>query len=293
MMAQTGYQCNVNLGCSNDASGNYNAFGGGQHNVIVGSSNTIGGGWGNKILRPQGGGTVAPQSATIGGGQFNHANGFVSTVPGGYGNIAAANYSFAAGTVAVVKREHTGAFVWADGYFTPQYEVPRFYSQAPHEFAARATGGVRFVTAVRLTSEDGQNVSIPTAGVTLAAGDGSWQSLSDENAKENFAATNSRAVLEKVVAIPIQTWNYKTQNDNIRHIGPTGQDFYAAFGVGADKTRITNVDADGVALAAIQGLYELVQAQQAAIEELKAENSNIRTHLQRLQAAPMQAAVMW
>jgi hypothetical protein len=48
------------------------------------------------------------------------------------------------------------------------------------------------------------------------------------------------------------------------------QDFYAAFGVGEDDRHISTVDADGVALAAIQGLYQLMQEQNAQIVALEA-----------------------
>lgn len=47
------------------------------------------------------------------------------------------------------------------------------------------------------------------------------------------------------------------------HIRPVAQDFYAAFGVGEDPRRISTVDADGVALAAIQALYRMSQALEA------------------------------
>jgi flagellar biosynthesis/type III secretory pathway protein FliH len=43
-------------------------------------------------------------------------------------------------------------------------------------------------------------------------------------------------------------------------MGPTAQDFQAAFGLGSDEQCIGTVDADGVALAAIQGLNEKVEA---------------------------------
>ena len=46
-----------------------------------------------------------------------------------------------------------------------------------------------------------------------------------------------------------------------RHIGPVAQDFHAAFGLGTHETAIATVDADGVALAAIQGLNEKVEAE--------------------------------
>jgi uncharacterized coiled-coil protein SlyX len=47
------------------------------------------------------------------------------------------------------------------------------------------------------------------------------------------------------------------------------QDFYAAFGVGPDDKHIATVDADGVALAAIQGLNRKLQEKDTAIEALQ------------------------
>ena len=46
------------------------------------------------------------------------------------------------------------------------------------------------------------------------------------------------------------------------------QDFYAAFGVGPDDKHIATVDADGVALAAIQGLHQKLQEKDAEIRAL-------------------------
>ena len=83
---------------------------------------------------------------------------------------------------------------------------------------------------------------------------------SDRNAKQDFKPVNVREVLEKVVGLPISEWRYKTQSD-ARHIGPMAQDFHAAFAVGRDEKHITSVDADGVALAAIQGLNEKLEDQ--------------------------------
>lgn len=37
------------------------------------------------------------------------------------------------------------------------------------------------------------------------------------------------------------------------------QDFYTAFGLGDSDKAISTIDLDGVALAAIQGLYQVVQ----------------------------------
>jgi hypothetical protein len=54
-------------------------------------------------------------------------------------------------------------------------------------------------------------------------------------------------------------WNYESQDASIRHIGPMAQDFKAVFGVGENERYITTVDADGVALAAIQGLNQKIE----------------------------------
>jgi len=53
----------------------------------------------------------------------------------------------------------------------------------------------------------------------------------------------------------------------VRHIGPVAEDFHESFGLGTDVESIGTVDADGVALAAIQGLYTLAKEQQAVIAQ--------------------------
>ena len=65
------------------------------------------------------------------------------------------------------------------------------------------------------------------------------------------------------------------------------QDFAAAFGVGEDERYITASDADGVALAAIQGLNKKVENEkrraEMRIEQLEAENSVLKTRLEKLE----------
>jgi hypothetical protein len=90
--------------------------------------------------------------------------------------------------------------------------------------------------------------------------------LSDRNAKNSFSAVNPRQILETLMTLDIATWNYNGQDAGIRHIGPVAQEFYAAFGVGEDDRHITTVDADGVALASIQGLYQVMQDENAALK---------------------------
>ena len=46
-------------------------------------------------------------------------------------------------------------------------------------------------------------------------------------------------------------------------MGPTAQDFHAAFGLGETPTMINTVDVSGVALAAIKGLNAKLEAEVA------------------------------
>jgi hypothetical protein len=55
------------------------------------------------------------------------------------------------------------------------------------------------------------------------------------------------------------------------------QDFAAAFSVGEDNTHISTIDADGVSLAAIQGLYQMIQEKDQRISQLENEVANLKT----------------
>jgi hypothetical protein len=105
--------------------------------------------------------------------------------------------------------------------------------------------------------------------------------VSDRNAKEHFTPVDVRAVLEAVASLPITTWNYKTQDDAVRHMGPMAQDFHAAFGLGVSDRLIDTIDPDGVALAAIQGLHEVLAD---VIAEKDAEIAMLRVRLESVEA---------
>jgi Chaperone of endosialidase len=112
------------------------------------------------------------------------------------------------------------------------------------------------------------------------------QITSDRAAKDKFTPACLRDVLAKLATVPISTWVY-TNNPSIRHIGPVAQDFHAAFGLGEDDKHIATVDADGVALAAIQGLHQLLEEKETRIAALEKEliilNSDLSTRLAALE----------
>ncbi len=108
-------------------------------------------------------------------------------------------------------------------------------------------------------------------GATLSNG-GVWTNASSRELKEGFAAIDPGAILAKVLTLPITTWSYKTSTEGT-HIGPVAEDFKEAFGLAGDGKSIPTVDADGVALAAIQGLNA----------KLEAENADLRARMERIE----------
>ena len=116
---------------------------------------------------------------------------------------------------------------------------------------------------------------------------GTIAALSDRDAKTDLRTVNPQEVLARVAALPISTWRFKTAEAAQRHIGPMAQDFYAAFNVGLDEKSICTVDADGVALAAIQGLNDKVevrsQRSDVRIQKLETENAALRIHNESLE----------
>ena len=225
----------VGGGALNSATGFGATISGGAANRASGEGSTVGGGLSN-------GATGA--YSTVSGGSIGYATAAYATVAGGNQNLASGQYSFAAGLGA--SAEHDGAFVWADSVFGNRA------SSRSNEFNVYAGGGVRL-----FSESDGG------AGVLLAPGAGTWTSVSDRAAKENFGGVDPEEVLAGLESISISTWNYRTQDDDIVHIGPMAQDFHATFGLGVSPKGIDTVDADGVALAAIQGLSRRLTEQMA------------------------------
>jgi hypothetical protein len=96
-----------------------------------------------------------------------------------------------------------------------------------------------------------------------------FNSTSDRNMKENFMQVDPMKVLDKVANLAVTEWNYKNDPSK-RYVGPMAQDFHAAFGLGGtdDKT-ISVVNAQGVTLAALQGLNQKVDELQTRVVTLE------------------------
>ncbi len=259
-------------GKQNVASGTLSSVGGGRANLATQYAAVVGGGTFNEATELfatvcGGSGNSAPgNSSTVAGGVNNHATGVSSAVGGGVGNVAGGSNScipggnwnrtagfgaFAAGHNAYAN--HDGSFVWGTSDTTGSF--------GESTVTFRCANGARFYTAAS---------GIGT-GVSLPAGGGAWGALCDVNQKRLHGDVNTSDVLQRVSELPLHRWSYKSQDENIQHIGPTAQDFYAAFELGDNNTTISTLDPDGVALAAIQELVKQNEERKMMNEELKKE----------------------
>ena len=255
----------VGGGVENTASGYVATVAGGSYNTASDHYTVVGGGTAN---------SASADFATVGGGWVNTASGVAATVPGGEDNVAAGSHSFAAGWKA--KANDDGTFVWSDA------SIVDLNSSAPNQFLVRASGGIWFGAydgMGPMTPEIGEDAFIDTSTGGFLSKGGAWTDVSDRNGKANLTAVEGKDVLTRLAALPIYSWSYKAEDPAVRHMGPTAQDFYAAFGLGADEQHIAALDSSGVALAAIQALAE--------------ENATLRGEIQTLEArlAALEAAV--
>lgn len=254
--ASGAYSASFGFGCI--ASGQYsfaacqgsNATG--VSSIAIGTGCSSSGHYGVSIGRA----SSAQDSSAVAIGYHNTASGAYS-ISLGYEAVSSGDYSTALGFWPSTNGKR-GSFVFAD-YSSSSVTT----NTADNQFLVRASGGVNFYSNTALTS-----------GVVLSPGGGSWASVSDKNKKEHFKSENADVILNKISELNITSWNYKTQDASIRHIGPMAQDFYKTFHFGESDTTITTVDMDGISLIAIQALAkktdELKQkADEVALLKLK------------------------
>jgi len=315
----------VSGGGENTAGGLEGTIGGGSYNIASAQDSTVGGGHGNTASGV--GATVAGgvaniasgDNATVAGGFENTASGYDSFAAGysarasNLGCFVWADYSSylpfsSTSTNQFLVRAAGGVGINTASPGTDLLEVRSTNSNGNEIRFGYYTGGAGNLIAgpsyVGIATDDlttrlailqgsSGNVGIGTVtpsqklhviGNILASG--TVTGSSDRNAKEHFEPVNSLDILDKVAGLPITRWDYK-EDSGVTHVGPMAQDFFAAFQVGMDDKHISMVDADGVALAAIQGLNEKVEVRsqkaEDQIQELKAENAALKARLDKLE----------
>ena len=308
--AATGSAASVLGGERNTAAGNRSTVGGGSANC-AGGSDSWAGGFRAKIRRGSGSGAAGeacvgvPPSGTSSGdeGTFMWADSesadFVSTGPDQF-NVRARggmgiNTAPRDPNVELTVRGRAG------DAFGGNADVQLIVDNANQEgiqFGASAGGSGSNDAAFEIAQSNAttyaprltlfgsgavtirSNTTAANTGVSMAANAGSWSSLSDRRLKTAIAPVDAAEVLARVLDLPLSTWSYIAQGEAIRHMGPMAQDFASAFGLGENDTTIATIDADGVALAAIQGLDAKLGAERDA---LRAENAALRERLARIE----------
>lgn len=113
--------------------------------------------------------------------------------------------------------------------------------------------------------------------------DGDVTLFSSRAVKTAISSVNPVEMLSKVAELDVASWRYQTEDESRRHIGPFAEDFQRLFGVGNGET-ISVIDAQGVTLAAIQGLQQELAANDAEMATLQAENVGLRSRLAAIEA---------
>ena len=149
--------------------------------------------------------------------------------------------------------------------------------------ATAAIGAAPSTVSTHILAVDGD---VHTTGDMFAT---AFTLTSDVNKKENIAAIEPMAVLDSVLDLPISTWKYKEDCDEIVHMGPMAQDFFSGFGLNGNDVGISIVDTAGVAMGAIQGLNTKLQMEvevkDAEIHVLRDQLSSLEARMRALEAA--------
>jgi hypothetical protein len=159
-----------------------------------------------------------------------------------------------------VNNNSSGSFVFGDASLSMTYNVTQ-----DNSFIVRSTGGVEIFTTTDYTN-----------GISVSSGGGSWNTISDKNKKENYTKLDSEDIYKKLLQLPVERWNYKSQSPDIMHIGTYSQDFYRLFQVGESELTITWMDPVGVNTIAIQHQAKIIEKQQQEIDELRKQIEEIK-----------------
>lgn len=251
-----------------EASGNESSVCGGRSNIASGRQSTVGGGTYD---------TASGWWSTVSGGHTNRAHGDYSAVVGGRGSIADGDDSFVAGCRG--RAMHDGTIVLSANSTVTVTDT--ISTAGVEQLVMRADSGIYITNAGGQAAYVTNRLINTSSGAYLTTG-GTWTNSSDRNLKENFSPVSGAEILRKVSELPVTRWNYKTDGSEIAHIGPVSQDFHAAFGLGDNDKAIATVDADGIALAAIQELYRItqeLQAKSARLEAVEVELANLQTQV--------------
>ena len=171
---------------------------------------------------------VVSEFAAVYGGLDNRASAPRSVVLGGKSNLASGRSAIAAGKRA--RAVHDGAVVFGD--------------HTSSTVSSRSTGEFRSQMPVHAPA---------------------FYTTSARASKTDLAPGDPQDALDGVEALSVRSWELDADADGNRHVGPMAGEFAEQFDLGGEDS-IATVDADGVALAAIQGLSERLDDTRIALD---------------------------
>jgi len=288
-----GGKTNQVLGVNSTVAGGFENFvtekgatiSGGEQNRAAGLTSTVAGGFNN---------SASGVESVVSGGGFNSATGARSFVAGGEENCAGGGYSWVGGRRAKVRpgtfsmdlgfacadvplsgdsSGDEGTFVWADS------QNSDFISTGDDQFLVRAAGGIFLGDDSSVSLPSGRFINTST-GAYLSDG-GTWTNSSSRSLKIGFEAVDTVGILNRLLDLPVTRWLYRDSTHEGHHLGPMAEDFYTTFGLGADRTAISTVDASGVALAAIQGLNQRLEEENRRLRDANETQDRAISELRR------------
>ncbi|GEM_PF-2612775 len=285
-------------GNMNEAHYSFNVIGGGLSNATNGKAATVSGGEADTAYgifagvasgySNLAGATVFDTAALVCGGYDNTAASKFSSVLGGRLNYNQGNYSTILGGES--NEISTGAhhsLIFGEYVLVENSDRAVFFSGGNSGRVGinrdDEDGGVHHPLHIGTNSSNGFGARLTSGGV--------WTNSSSREFKEDFRSLDGADVLERIGSLPIENWKYKGTDE--RHIWPVAEDFHAVFDVGTmkdgqrDTKYLAAADVAGVALKAVQTLYETQQKLQARtdeIDELRAELKDTRAQLTQVSA---------
>ena len=303
--------------------GNTNSSGSGHNSVAIGQSNTASS-VNSVAIGSQNTASTAANATAI--GQYCTATG-ANSFAIGYGTSGTNNIAAGTGSVAIGNTNNaTGNGSFAIGnvctagaaasiaignYATTIHDTHMFSlfwnghctyggSPIPHTMSGIA-GSAEFVCSARGSfrvlfgsNDDSTPTTVAEVGSALSSETGySWSSSSSIDLKENLVEHTYSDTLDKIMEMPIYTYNFKTVAPGIKSIGPVAQDFNRLFPSDKDQLSIVERDMCGVALAGVKGVkLGLDSLSTTTTNTSSAQQSQINTLIESLATANTQITTL-
>lgn len=145
-------------------------------------------------------------------------------------------------------------------------------NESEFRVSKQGSGGPEFTVNQRLDGNATGDATLVIDGSVAAT---NVTFTSSRKLKTDFMAVDTYDVLDRVAQLEMSSWRYKKGSPG-KHIGPIAEDFEQVFELGNSGETISVVDSNGVALAAIQGLYAKMQTIQAEIVKLRSQLEQVK-----------------